>query len=122
MGSHPINLAVRLLLELSALAALGAWGWRQGEGLFGFVFALGIPIIAAVLWGIFAVPDDPSRSGKAPIATPGILRLALELIFFIFSAWAYYDIGYSSLGSILAILVAVHYVVSYDRVLWLIKQ
>ena len=122
MGSHPINLAVRFLLEISALAALGAWGWRQGEGLFGIVLALGIPIIAAFLWGIFAVPNDPSRSGKAPIATPGTLRLALELIFFIFSAWAYYDIGYTELGWILIILTAVHYVVSYDRVFWLIKQ
>ncbi len=122
MGSHPINLAVRFLLEISALAALGAWGWRQGEGLIGIVLALGIPIIAAILWGIFAVPNDPSRSGKAPIATPGILRLVLELIFFIFSAWAYHDIGFTELGWILAILAAVHYVVSYDRVLWLIKQ
>jgi hypothetical protein len=32
MGSHPLNLAVRFALELSALAALGVWGWRQGDG------------------------------------------------------------------------------------------
>ena len=67
MGSHPINLALRFLLELSALFAMGVWGWRYSEGWLRFVLALSIPIIAAVLWGTFAVPDDPSRSGGAPI-------------------------------------------------------
>ena len=51
MGSHPINLAIRFLLELSALLAMGVWGWRQSEGWFRFLLALGIPVIAAVVWG-----------------------------------------------------------------------
>jgi hypothetical protein len=51
MGSHPINLAIRFLLELSALLAMGVWGWRQSEGWLRFVLALGIPIIVAVVWG-----------------------------------------------------------------------
>jgi hypothetical protein len=122
MGSHPINLALRFLLELAALLAIGVWGWQQGEGWLRFILALGIPIIAAVLWGTFAVPDDPSRSGKAPVAIPGILRLVMELAFFIFAAWALYDGGFIGLGWALGILVMVHYIVSYDRILWLIKR
>ena len=31
MGSHPINLTIRFLLELSALAAIGIWGWNQSD-------------------------------------------------------------------------------------------
>jgi len=27
MGSHLLNLALRLLLEIVALVALGTWGW-----------------------------------------------------------------------------------------------
>jgi hypothetical protein len=65
MGSNPINLVIRFLLELSALMAMGFWGWNQGKGAFRFVLAFGIPIIAALVWGVFAVPDDPSRSGNA---------------------------------------------------------
>ena len=87
MAYHPINLAVRLLLEFAALAAMAYWGWRQADGVLRFVLAIGIPLVAAALWGTFAVPDDPSRSGKAPVPVSGIVRLALELAFFAFAVW-----------------------------------
>ena len=122
MGSHPINLAVRFLLELAALLAMGVWGWQQGEGWVRFVLALGIPIIVAAVWGVFAVPNDPSRSGAAPIAVPGILRLVIELAVFVLAIWALYDLGYPGLSLILGIIVTIHYIASYDRVLWLIAQ
>ena len=122
MGAHPINLAIRFLLELSALLAMGVWGWRQSEGWFRFVLALGIPIIMAVVWGTFAVPNDPSRSGAAPIAVPGLLRLAIELAIFVLAVWALYDLGYTRLSWILGFVVVIHYIASYDRILWLIAQ
>ena len=122
MGSHPINLVIRFLLELSALLALGVWGWQQSEDSLPFVLAVGIPLIAAVLWGVFAVPHDPSRAGTAPIAIPGMLRLALELAVFAFATWALYDIGATKLSWTLGIVVTIHYLASYDRILWLIKQ
>lgn len=122
MGSHPINLAVRLLLELSALGIMGYWGWMRGEGMFRFVLAIGIPLFAAVAWGVFAVPDDPSRSGQAPVAVPGIIRLALELVIFGFATWALYNTGHTLLSLIYGAIVVIHYLVSYDRVVWLIKQ
>jgi len=68
MGSHPINLAIRFLLEVMALLAMGFWGWRFGEGWLRFALAAILPIIAALLWGIFAVPSDPSRSGGAALS------------------------------------------------------
>lgn len=122
MGSNPINLTVRFFLELTALIAMGFWGWKQGEGLLRFVLALSIPIVAAVMWGVFAVPNDPSRSGNAPIATPGILRLALELIFFSFAAWTLYSAGATTASWIFVIVTLVHYILSYDRLYWLIRQ
>ena len=33
MSAHPINLALRFILELAALYALGYWGWTQHDGL-----------------------------------------------------------------------------------------
>ena len=32
MGSHPINLAARFLLELGALLGFARWGWTLGDG------------------------------------------------------------------------------------------
>jgi hypothetical protein len=122
MGSHPINLAIRFLLELAALLAMGVWGWQQGAGWLRFVLAISIPLIAALLWGIFAVPHDPSRSGKAPIPIPGLTRLALELAIFAFATWALYTAGATALSWILGMAVAIHYVISYDRIRWLIAQ
>jgi hypothetical protein len=122
MGSHPVNLAVRFLLELSALIAMGFWGWKQSENGVRVVMALGIPVLAAVVWGTLAVPDDPSRSGSAPLAVPGTVRLAIELAFFSFATWALYDMGAARLSALLGVAVAIHYFASYDRVRWLIAR
>ena len=122
MGSHPINLLFRFLLELMALFIMGLWGWKQSQGITAFLLALTLPILLALIWGIFAVPDDPSRSGKAPIVTPGIIRLLIELGIFIISAWALYDMGYTMMSIVFGLLVGLHYIISYDRVTWLLSQ
>ena len=115
-----LNLAVRFLLELSALFILGWWGWHQRDDTWRIVLAAITPLTAAALWGIFAVPNDPSRSGSAPVPTPGPLRLALELTFFASATWACYNLGHVRLAAILGVVVAVHYLLSYDRVRWLL--
>jgi len=122
MGSHPINLAFRFLLEVVALLAIGYWGWSTSEGMLRFVLALGLPLTAAVLWGTFRVPNDASSSGKAPVPVPGILRLLLELALFAFAVWALYDAGAVRLSWVLGFAVVVHYALSYDRISWLIRQ
>lgn len=122
MGSHPVNLAIRFLLELVGLVALGWAGWLIGKGVYGYVLAVGFPLIAACLWGVFAVPDDPSRSDSAVVAIPGILRLLLELGFFAAATWSLLAVGAVKIGWIYAAVVLLHYIASYDRVIWLMKQ
>ena len=122
MGSHPLNLALRFLLEIAALVAIGYWGFSLNAGIWRIIIGLGGPLLAAALWGTFAVPEDPSRSGKAPVPVPGILRLVLELALFGFAAWALYDAGSPVPALILFIITVIHYVLSYDRVAWLIRQ
>ena len=121
MGSHPINLIIRFLLEMTALISFAIWAWKQGEGNIRYLFAIALPILLASIWGIFAVPDDPSRSGSAPIATPGLIRLFIELAFFVFAAWTQYDIGNKKVALVLAVLVMLHYLASYDRIKWLLS-
>ena len=119
VANHPLNLAARFALELAMLAAAGVWGWQQRGDWLRFVLALGVPLVAAALWGTFRVPNDP---GSAPVAVPGMLRLALELALFASATWALYDAGYTRLSAIFGVVVLIHYVISYDRIVWLIKQ
>ena len=72
MSAHPVNLALRFLLEIAALLALGHWGRQRFDGGLRYLLAVGIPLLAAVLWGTFRVNDDP---GPAPVPVPGYLRL-----------------------------------------------
>lgn len=122
MGTHPINLMVRFILELSALLASGYWGWKQSDNWFRYILALAIPIALAAIWGVFAVPDDPSRSGSAPVPVPGMVRLVIELAFFAFATWCLYDMGAIRWSWILGLTVAIHYIVSYDRIIWLAER
>ncbi len=121
MGSNPINLAVRFLLELYALCAYGYWGWRFGGNLK-LLAAIGLPVLAAVIWGTFAVPDDPSRSGSAPIPTPGFIRLIIEIMFFALAAWATFYSGHNLLGWAFTGIFLLHYLLSWDRIFWLLKN
>ena len=118
MSNQPLNLLVRFVLEISALISMGIWGWSNGNGIFRFLFALGIPVIAAALWGTFRVPNDP---GKAPITIPGILRLACEFIFFGFATWALFETNYLTMGWIFLIVILIHYLISYDRIILMLK-
>jgi hypothetical protein len=120
MSQNSINLALRFLLEIATLVVMGYWGWqRGGEGFIRYVLALAVPLIAAILWGAFRVPGDP---GNAPIAISGLVRLILELVFFGFSVWALYTMGKLNFAWALGIVLILHYLLSYDRILWLLKQ
>jgi membrane protein YdbS with pleckstrin-like domain len=122
MGSHPINLTIRFLLEMSALVAMGMWGWKYSDGWLRYVLAIGIPLVFAIIWGTFAVPNDPSRSAAAPIVTAGIIRLAIELGFFTLATWSLYDMGFDKLSLVFGVIVILHHIISYDRIIWLVSQ
>jgi hypothetical protein len=122
MHKHPLNLAFRFLLEITALIAMGIWGWQISDLFIRFLLVWGIPVFAAVLWGLIAVPGDPSRSGKAPIPVPGAIRLIIELGFFAFATWIFYRLNYSLLCFAMGGAVVFHYLISWERVLWLLRQ
>jgi len=70
----------------------------------------------------FAVPDDPSRSGSAPIVTPSVIRLAIELAIIALATWSLNNMGMSKAGLTLGVLVVIHYVGSCGRIVWLLSQ
>lgn len=121
MSQNPINLAVRFILEMIALIAIGAWAKRYFPGGLGFVLMIVLPALSAVIWGTFNVKGDPSRSGKAPVPVPGIVRLFIELDLFALGTWALFTIN-PMFGWIFGGATLLHYFLSYDRIQWLLKH
>lgn len=121
-SKHPVNLALRFLLELIAIIVFGMWGYSQGVEGTRILLAILFPLFFTLLWGVFAVKGDPSRSGKTVVQTPGILRLLLELGLFGAAAWMMLDMDYSLSALIFGLAVVVHYFISFDRIAWLLKQ
>ena len=121
LGTNPLNLIFRFLLELTALVIFGYWGWKTGPGWIRYLLIVLLPLAGALIWGVFAVPDDPSRSGKAPIPVPGWTRLLIELVIFGLAGWALFQKGYDNLAFLFLGLVLFHYGLSLDRIRWLLK-
>ena len=122
MSIQPLNSAVRLLLEITAIVTFGIWGYHQSDTSLRILLAILLPLGFAVLWGVFAVRDDPSRSGKTVIQTPGIIRLLLELGLFGAAAWMLLDQNHSLIALIFGLAVSTHYILSHKRIAWLLKQ
>lgn len=121
-GTHPLNLALRFGLELASLVALGYAARRSSAGWAGTLAMVLVPLVAATLWGLFNVPGDPSRSGKAPVVVPGALRLTLELGFFATATFALVRTEQRTLALLLGLTTVVHYALSLDRIKWLLAR
>jgi hypothetical protein len=108
------------VLEISALAAFGYWGWAMHSGISRAAWALGAMIAAATIWDVFQVPGD---TGLAPmIAVPGWVRLTIEAAFFTGAVTSLVAAGAPELGVCLAFLTAIHYALTHRRVAWLFRE
>jgi hypothetical protein len=64
-----VHAAVRFLLEMGALVAYGYWGVRAVPGTTSLVLGVGIPLVVATLWAVFAAPKSPRRlAGRRLVA------------------------------------------------------
>jgi hypothetical protein len=115
MSNHPLTLAVRFGLELAMLGVYGAWGWRAANRPLAFVLAIGLPLLAAVLWGAFVSP-------KAAVVTPGIVRLAVEAALFGGATWMLLTLGAPSLAASFAGLALLQAIAAYDRIALLLRS
>ena len=122
MSKHPLNSAVRFLLEFVGILSFAKWGYHQSETGIRILLAILLPLLFAALWGVFAVRNDPSRSGKTVVPTSGAVRLVLELLLFGAATWMLIDLGHTLPASIYGAIVILHYAFSWDRIAWLLKQ
>jgi hypothetical protein len=61
-------LTLAFLSELAALVAIGAWGWSVGSGAGRWLLAAGLPLAAALLWGLYAAPRARFHVPAAAVA------------------------------------------------------
>lgn len=76
------NLLLAFGIELVALGVFAWWGWRTGDDLAGrLILAIGLPVAAGVLWGLFAAPTatrtTPAVRAVVKTAVFGLTGLAL---------------------------------------------
>jgi hypothetical protein len=104
-----LNLLVRFLLELCMLAAVGYWGFKTQPGwAMKILFGIGLPVLVAVLWGLFLAP-------RATYPLKGASYLILELTLLGSGSAALFASGKPTLGWAYTITVIVNKIL---LVLW----
>lgn len=119
MSNHPINLVLRFILEMAALCIIATWAWVFHTGIYQWLAVILYPAVAAAAWAIFRVEGEP---GKVLVPVSGITRLLIEIFFFSTAARMLYQLDAGRLYSFFLMLVMIHYAVSYDRILRLIRN
>jgi mannose-6-phosphate isomerase-like protein (cupin superfamily) len=115
------HLVIRFVLELAVLAGFAIWGWYVGSGgILGAVLALLFVALAAAVWAIFRVPNDPG-GGRPVVAVPGWARLLLELAIFALSAYGIWTSWSRAAAETLLTALALHYAVTWERTRWLLR-
>ena len=109
------NLALRALMEVGIVVALGYWGFQTGTNMgMKVVLGVGAPVLGFGFWGLV----DFHQAG--PLSEP--LRLSEELIISGVAAVAFYAAGQPTLGWILGLLSVVYHALVYLSGGTLLKQ
>lgn len=96
-----LNLGVRFLLELCMLAAIVYWGFKTQSGwVMKILLGIGLPVLIAVIWGLFVAPHAVYPLGTLP-------HLVLELVLLGSGAVALFASGKPGLGWIYTITLVV---------------
>ena len=93
-----INATLAFLLELAMIAALGYWGYQSNDNaLLKWLLAIGLPLIAIVIWALCFAPKATRRLSVVPGA---LLSLGL----FLLAALALYSANQPVAAMVLAAL------------------
>ena len=96
------NLALRFLLELGILGALGYWGFTSGSSTWmKWALGLGAPLLAAVVWGTFVAP-------KAAVELSTPLHLLVELAVFGLAILALFRAGQTNLAAAFGVIYLIN--------------
>lgn len=122
MSLNPIMLGLRFCLELAAVVSFGILGWRATDTPWRYLLVVALPVLAMTLWGVFAVPDDPSRKGDATVAVPGLVRLLVEITVLWGGVGALWLARLPWVALASGVVLGLYFVLAWDRVPWLLKH
>lgn len=107
---------------MSALAVYGGWAWTHTPAPFHIFAGLALPVIVAFLWAVLRSrePEDPVDAPTGRISP--VPRLVLEALIFGLAVWGLADIGAIRAAWLFSGLLLLHYGLSYDRVIWMLKH
>ena len=97
-----LNAALRFVLELAGIAALGIWGWTvAGDSPLRLVLAVGAPLVLIALWAAFIAPRSRSHLDQRTrfVVGSGLLLVAAAAL------WA---AGSPTAAAALGILIVVN--------------
>ncbi|WP_433731761.1 YrdB family protein [Nocardia sp. CA-129566] len=92
------NLTLAFVMELVAFAALGLWGWKTADTTpVKVVSAVGVPLLAALAWGLFAAPN-------ATFDHP-LLAIVTKVVVFGGAAVGLWAVGYRPIAVVFVIVL-----------------
>lgn len=101
-GLHALNEGLAFLFEIAALVAISWWGFHIGDNTADHVLlGLGAPLLAIVLWGLFAAPRSAVRTPMAGV-------LSVKIVVFGAAAVGLWFTGPHLLAVVFAVLVAIN--------------
>jgi hypothetical protein len=97
-----INLVTAFLLEIAMIVAFGYFGYHYPENFaMKYIFMIGFPLMATILWGFLAAPKSKHRLQKLP-------RLIFALTIFGAAIFLLNSTGKTMLAAVFAILVIIN--------------
>lgn len=102
-----INQVTAFVLEICMVVALGFIGYQQGKSiLLKYTLAVGLPLIAMVLWGYFAAPKSDYRLAL-------LWRMIFKITLFSITSWLLYMSGYPIMALSFLIIVLLNELTAY---------
>lgn len=114
---------IRLLLELGMLGCLGYFGYNLSDTtLIRLFLAVLLPVVAMGMWVVFRTPGDESAGKEGIVPVPGWVRLLMEITLFLVAAAGAWWAGSRIAAETLLTFTALHYLVTWQRVRWLLQN
>ena len=97
-----LNATLAFLLELAMIASLGYWGYQSNDNtLMRWLLAIGLPLVAIVVWALYFAPKSIRRLSIVPGA---LLSLGL----FLLAALALYNVNQPTAAIVLAAVAIIN--------------
>lgn len=110
------------VLELSMWGSFAWIGWKLGEGITRWLFAIGLGVGVILIWAFLRPPGLSPGGKRGVIPTLGPVRLVIEIALFLLAGVGLWATGYRWAAETLWTFAALIYILSYSRIRWLLEH